>query len=34
MAAKILLHALPHEVDTILRGNGNAADRKLLPTSA
>ena len=34
MAVKILLHALLHEVDMILRGNGNTADRKLLPTSA
>lgn len=34
MAVKILLHALPREVDMILRGNGNVADRKLLPASA
>lgn len=29
MAVKILLHALPREVDMILRDNGNATDRKL-----
>ena len=34
MAVKILLHALPGEVDMILRGNGNAADRKLFLPSA
>ena len=34
MAVKILLHALPGEVDMILRGNGNAADRKFFLSAA
>ena len=29
-----MIRAVPREVDMILRGNGNAADRKLLPASA